>query len=438
MVDGVRRISGRIAVVTAPNTGYVNPGMLTVDLAAAGVLKRVAPNCAISWYTLHPPNQFDPIARYVDPSALPFTWLPLIEHFDDVCRHDAIVLWGDFLQARHYYVEDAVNRLIRSNARLSASDALALLYRCLLFSDAPPDVLAKIVIFGSTILFNRQTDYSQDRYGEHVFRLFRSCAGVWQREPVSAAKVQHVRGVYSASCLGTDSAFLLRDDDLTCLTTTTWNERPPLNGRVGLFLGVRTKPPRGLAGFLRRLTYRLGLQLEWLPWFPVHEWLRTAIPWYAWLHPAIAPYLLRGRYTIDRLMTRGPDYSVGDLLAALRSYRFVVTDTYHLCVNAWRVGTPAICLGDPAATPRHQCLNDHKKRTLYDMYDATDFYVDATSIRHTGHRRRSLDRIVRTLADESIATTITQRIRTHAQSVERSFAGALATLVAEPGSIGCP
>lgn len=428
MVEGVRGFSGRIAVVAAPNAGYVNPGMLTVDLAAAAVIKRAAPHCTISWYTLHPPDEFDPIASYVDQAALPFTWQPLVEHFDEVCRHDVIVLWGDFLQAKHYFIEDAVSRMIRTNGRLSPPEALELLYRCLLFSEASLEVIKKIVIFGSTILFNRQRDYSEDRYGEYVLRLFRHCAGAWQREPVSAAKVQQMRGSDGTSCLGTDSAFLLRDDDLACLATTTWIDRPPFSNRVGLFVGVRTRPPRGLAGFLRRLTARLGLQLEWLPWFPVHEWLRTAVPWYAWLHPGIAAYLLRSRYTIDRLMTRGPHYSTGDLLSALRSYRFVVTDTYHLCVNAWRVGTPAICLGDPAATPQHQCLNDHKKRVLYDMYDATDFYLDTASIRHAGARRRAVDRVARTLEDESIGSSIAHRIREHAYSVERDLAATLATL----------
>lgn len=431
MASAVRQMPPRrIAVVAAPNTGYVNPGMLTVDLAAAGVLRRAAPECQISYYTLHPPEQFDAIRSYVDPSALPFVWLPLVEHFDDVCRHDAIVLWGDFLQARHYFVQDAAERLIRSDPRRSTEQALSLLYRCLLFSEAPTDVLKRIVIFGSTILFNRQSDYTQDRYGEYLFRLFRHCAGVWEREPVSAAKIQHMRGNYASSCLGTDSALLLRDEDLACLSTTTWIENPPLTDRVGVFVGVRTRPPRGLGGFLRRLTDRLGLQLEWLPWFPVDEWLRTAIPWYVWLNPAIAVYLFHSRRTIDRLMIRGPRYSAGDLLAAIRSYRFVVTDTYHLCVNAWRVGTPAICLGSPWAELKHQSLDDHKKRVLYDMYDATDFFLATSSIRHAGSRQRALERVVHALADRSIANTISERIRTHADSVEQSFAASLGTLVA--------
>src|SRR6187397_1581172 len=118
----------RIAVIAAPNPGYANPGMLTVDLAAAGVLKRAVPTSVLSWYTLHPPDQLGDIHPYVNSAELPFKWLPLIEHFDAVCDHDAILLWGDFLQARHYFVEDALPRLALSlNGQMSAERAVDVL-----------------------------------------------------------------------------------------------------------------------------------------------------------------------------------------------------------------------------------------------------------------------------------------------------------------------
>lgn len=44
--------------------------------------------------------------------------------------------------------------------------------------------------------------------------------------------------------------------------------------------------------------------------------------------------------------------ALGDLLAALSQYRFIITDTYHLCVNAWRVGTPTVCIA--ARNPVHR------------------------------------------------------------------------------------
>jgi hypothetical protein len=420
----------RIAVIAAPNEGYVNPGMLTVDLAAAGVLKRAVPSSVVSWYTLHPPDQFGAIHPYLNPSELPFAWLRLVDHFDDVCDHDVILLWGDFLQARHYFVEDAIERLVRgSNTNLSAEQALQILYRCLLFSDATPNVLSKVIIFGSTILFNRQTDYSLDRYGEYLTRLFRECGGVWAREPVSATKIQHLRQDYVSTPLGTDSAFLLRDEDIAPLSTTSWIDRHPFADRIGLFFGVRTRPPRALVRFMKQVARRLGLHLEWLPWFPVHEWLR-AVPRYMRFNPVIAAYLRSSRRKIDRLMSRGTNYSAGDILAAIGRYRFIVTDTYHLCVNSWRVGTPAICFGDPEASPKHQALDDYKKRVLYEMYDATDFYFSTSSVRSSAGRRLALEKVLRITRDESIAMAITERIRAHARHVEQ----ALAVRLSGPGS----
>jgi hypothetical protein len=420
----------RIAVIAASNTGYANPGMLTVDLAAAGVLKRAAPDAHVSWYTLHPPDRLGAIHPSVNPRELPFTWRPLVEHFDDVCRHDAILLWGDFLQTRHYFVQDAVERLVlESGHTMSAPQALDVLYRCMLFSESPLQVLRKIIIFGSTVLFNRQSDYSADLYGEHFFRLVRNCGGVWTREPISAAKIQHVRRDYRAPALGIDPALLLRDEDLAALSTTSWSESPPFDDRVALFFGARTRPPLALLAFVRRVTSRLGLRLEWLPWFPIHEWLRN-VPRELRLNPAIALALMLNRRRIDQLMERGTAYSVGDLLAAVRRYRFIVTDTYHLCVNSWRVGTPAICFGSLEQTPKHQSLDDYKKRVLYEMYDATDFYFPTSAIRSSSARRRAMEKMVQILADDSLARPITDRVRAHACNIEQLLGERLSEVVA--------
>jgi polysaccharide pyruvyl transferase len=418
----------RIAVIGASNPGYANTGMLTVDLAAAGVLTRIDPSCALSWYTLHPPDEVESGHRYVNPSELPFDWLPLIEHFDEVCNHDAILLWGDFLQARHYFAEDAHARQThRSRSPLPVERTLESLYRCLLFSDAPLSVLNKVIVFGSSILFNRQADYSADRYGEHLVRLLRNCRGVWAREPVSAAKIQHLTQDYTSMPLGTDSAFLLREEDITRLSTTSWLTLP-FADHIGFFFGARTRPPWALFQFLRQLTRQLGLQLEWLPWFPVHDWLQ-AVPRSWWRHPARTAYILNSQRKIDQLMRRGPNYSAGDLLAAIKRYRFIVTDTYHLCVNAWRVGTPAICFGDPEESPVQQTLNDYKKRVLYEMYDAGDFHFSTCAVRSAAGRTRALEKVRRITTDGSIAAAITERIHAHARHVEHALAERVCGLV---------
>jgi hypothetical protein len=415
----------RVAVIAAPNPGYLNPGMLTVDLAAAAVLTRAVPQAVLSWYTLHPPDQFGEIHPYLNPSELPFKWQSLVERFDDVCDHDVILLWGDFLQARHYFVEDACERLVLgSNGRMSTAEAMAVLHRTLLFSDAPMSVLNKVIIFGSTILFNRQTDYAREPYGEHLLRLIGHCRGIWVREPISAAKIQHLRHDYASIPVGTDSAFLLRDEDLAGLSTTSWIADPPFANHIGVFLGTRTRPPLALVRFLTQVAQQLGLQLEWLPWFPVHEWLR-AVP-VSLKRPVRSALLLHSQHKIERLLIRGPRYSAGDLFTAIARYRFIVTDTYHLCVNAWRAGTPALCFGSVDPPPAQQSLSDYKKRILYEMYDATDFYFSTSSVESAVSRKRAFARVLQITSDDAIARAITERIRAHAQSVESALAERLA------------
>jgi hypothetical protein len=426
----VSREPVRIAVIAAPNPRDINPGMVTVDLAAASVLKRIAPSATPSWYTLHLPNQFGPVHPYLNPRELPFAWQPLVEHFDEVCGHDVVLLWGDFLQARHYFVEDAAARLVLgSGRRMSATQALDTLYRCLLFRDAAPEVLSKIFIYGSSILFNRQTDYSADRYGEYVSRLLRHCGGVWARDPISAAKIQHLRQDYTSMFLGTDAAFLLRDDDLASLSTTSWIGAAPFSDRVGLFVGARTRAPRTLLRFVQQVAQRLELHLEWLPWFPVHEWLRAG-NLRRWSNPVMATSVANRRRKIDRLMTRGIGYSAGDLLAAIGQYRFIVTDTYHLCVNAWRAGRPAICFGNSELASKPQTLADYKKRVLYEMYDASDFYFSTSSLESAASKKQTMEKMLKLMSDDSIARPISERIRAHVCAIEEAVAKRLSGFAA--------
>ncbi len=46
----------RVAVITAPNIGYRNTGMLTVDLAFETMRRRMGGGIEANWYTLHAPE----------------------------------------------------------------------------------------------------------------------------------------------------------------------------------------------------------------------------------------------------------------------------------------------------------------------------------------------------------------------------------------------
>ena len=61
----------------------------------------------------------------------------------------------------------------------------------------------------------------------------------------------------------------------------------------------------------------------------------------------------------------------------------IVTDTYHICVNAWNLGIPAICiiddLGEAVEVNSGQQAPD-KRIVFYWSYQLTDFLISASQL----------------------------------------------------------
>lgn len=409
----------RVAVITAPNIGYRNTGMLTVDLAFESLRRRMGTAVDPTWYTLHAPETV-PLRECARGTEFPFRFRSLIEHVDELRDHDAVVFWGDFLHTRHYLAQDATNRLLDFGFAENRAAARALLYRTLLLSEQPDDLLARTLSYGGTILHNTQADYSgspgssghsgdEDKeFGPLFSRLMTGSHRVWMRDPVSAARIALLRGDRTTEYFGSDAALLSRPGDLDHLPTTAWSEDLPDGGAIGVFLGARTRIPAWLPDFCQKLADRFGAPLEWLPWFD------RDIP------PSVA-----------HVPTRPGDHTIGDLVNVLPRYRLVITDTYHLSVNAWGAGTPAVCIGAPEPVPTthddYLTLSDVKKHVFHMSYDAADFYLSTLPDTPESLTHRT-DRLAH-LIDGDGATTITTRIRTHADQSAAAFTETLSALV---------
>ncbi|MFF8398387.1 hypothetical protein [Streptomyces sp. NPDC016172] len=394
---------GRVAVITAPNIGYRNTGMLTVDLAFESLRRRMDTDVDATWYTLHTPETV-PLRDCARGTELPFRFLPLAEHLDTLRDHDAVVFWGDFLHTRHYLAQDATNRLLDFGFAADRDDARAQLNRALLFADQPDELLARTLSYGGTILHNTQSDYEDKEYGPLFSRLVTRSHRMWVRDPLSAAKIAHLRGDRTTDHFGADAALLSRPGDLDHLPTTQWSWSVPDGGAIGVFLGARTPIPDWLPAFCQGLSDRLGAPLEWLPWFD------RDVP---------GP--------VSHIAARPGDHTVGDLVGVLPRYRLVITDTYHLAVNSWGAGTPAVCVGAPEPTPKthddYLTLSDVKKHVFHMAYDATDFYLTTQE----GHGQ-DLDRLVR-LLEGGGADTVAARIRDHADHSATAFTRTLTSLL---------
>jgi len=72
---------------------------------------------------------------------------------------------------------------------------------------------------------------------------------------------------------------------------------------------------------------------------------------------------------------------VGDLYRLLQSFSLIVSDTYHVCVNAWRMGVPAVCIADIHPETAESVSSGHayawrdKRQCFYAMYDAMPYFT---------------------------------------------------------------
>ncbi|MFF9770625.1 polysaccharide pyruvyl transferase family protein [Streptomyces sp. NPDC014636] len=397
----------RVAVITAPNIGYRNTGMLTVDLAFESLRRRTGSEIDASWYTLHLPETV-PLREGVRTTDLPFRFQPLTEHLDTLRDHDAVVFWGDFLHTRHYLAQDATNRLLDFGIAADRDAARALLNRTLLLADQPDELLARTLSYGGTILHNTQSDYEDKEYGPLFSRLMTRGHRVWVRDPLSAAKLAHLRGDRTTDHFGSDAALLSRPGDLDHLPSTRWSEDVPEGGAIGVFLGARTPIPEWLPAFCQGLSDRFGAPLEWLPWFDRDVPAR-----------------------VGHIPTRPGDRTVGDLVKVLPRYRLVITDTYHLCVNAWGAGTPVVCVGAPEPRPTtdddYLTLSDVKKHVFHMAYDATDFYLSTLTDTPQAYERRA--DLFAHLVEGGGADAVAARIRDHADYSATAFTQTLTSLL---------
>jgi Polysaccharide pyruvyl transferase len=392
----------RIAVTTADNVGYENAGMVTVDLAFESVRKRLGPAAGVKWSTLHVPSAV-PIRPYLREEDLPFALRRL--ECPGSSGETVRVIWGDFLQTRHYIEQDATIKLFRFGRATDRAEARELLHRLLLLRDEPAEVLERTVLYGGTLLHNTQSDYQDSAYYRAFSRLIAECHSLWLRDPVSVAKAGHLRAADRPPQFGADAALLLDSEEVARLPRTTWADDIADGAVAGVFVGERTARPPWLAQFCEELAARMEVRLEWLPW------TETQAP---------------GRLPVDQ---RGGPVLLGDLLAALPRYRFVISDTYHLCVNAWRVGTPAICIAAPQPGPSPDgilSLNDWKKHVFYAAYEAMDLYL-ATNLDTEDVSKNHVERLSDFLENRAFQP-VTARIRQHAERSAEAFVSCLRSM----------
>ncbi len=255
---------------------------------------------------------------------------------DDLFERTAgreLIYWGDWLHMSHY-LSDVAQRLVSVGASPDPRSAQQRASDLLLPDRHQP---GQRLSFGSTLLLDTphavRAGATSDRAAYHTrLRSFlEGLSSTWFREPLSASAAAALLGDDGRIRTGLDCAFMLSNADREALPSNQNWEHPA--GQCLVFFGRSRINPFALSGLLRQLNGELQKDLVWLPWgfhrrFPSVDTSRK----FRALRPPVDFTTLSGVPT------------PGDLLRAVAAADIVITDTYHLAMNAWAAGTPAIAV----------------------------------------------------------------------------------------------
>lgn len=333
----------RIALVSAYPIGF-NPGMLSVDLAWDEIFAANNSDAQHSYTRFN----FQRAADFADANG---ELAVLLESSDQLNDFDRVVYWGDFLQWQSWYQNDLTSRNNNMGLGKTPEQVLDACFDVFLLENNP-ELQAKVVIFGSTLVGVTAQQLQDDRYRNALVSL------------ISNARMVRFRDVYSTNfanllvptaraSLGCDAALL--------------SSPQSLNFEVPEY-AVYSFGRSGRPNDSRELAVELGRQAG----IPVVD--------------------------ADWLGCSGPQ-SLQQKLALVRGAKWVFTDVYHLSVTAIREGIPVALLGK-GVERTERTISDKKKETLFTQYLLNDWYFFVES---------SLDGLDRQEAAKHVVWRVYQR-----------------------------
>ena len=329
----------------------------------------------------------------------------------DVYDADYVVFWGDFLQMNSYQLRVA-EKLVRAGAFTEQWEAIHAVRYAFLAEGVPRRSQPRIIGFGGTLALDESKVLTSGRYADGLTGMLERSEGWLTRDPYSAGLVARLTN--SSPEQGVDCAMLYWD------RIATSDHYPAVrvgggefqSNDLGVFFGRSRKNPLSLVRFSKELGRRIGARPTWIPWF-------------RWSHRSGKRDHLTNLMASPMSWQRGAkDREGGDALAELSDYCAIVTDTYHLAVNAWAAGVPAICVGDVTSNLRWDVNSGSQfswrdKRYLhYLMYDGLDFFVHRSELASRNMRQRRLEHLEHVLLQSDLHQWIDEQMRRQANAAE--------------------
>lgn len=343
-----------IAVLLSSSQHFRNTGMFSVELAAYQFFKKNFPECRLTFYVPHISGEKEYPVEYerrVPHSTYRQINASCAAHIRNA---DLIVFWSDFFHTRHY-----VDQYLKQYTDVD----IDLFYKTFFLEGAATSVLRKSIAFGNSLMFLDRPGSVLDRHQKAFNRLYENMTLAMPRDSISwknlcdAIKDRNSRSVLT---LGIDPAFLLEKEKPRTVN---------IERNVGLFIGRRTEIKSKHVREIKRFAKETKRAIYWI------DWMRNTESFFmrAIKNPKQARNLMYHCYLSARYRRLGHEQNP---LFSINRYDMIITDTYHLAVNAIRAGIPVFCIGTNQIIYGKDALDlhDKKKETLMKMIGIDRFY----------------------------------------------------------------
>jgi hypothetical protein len=233
---------------------------------------------------------------------------------------------------------------------------------------------------------------------------------VWVRDIISAIKISHLKNDYNTNFLGVDCSLLINPHSIFKKKEKKISEK-----RIGIFLGRTINYSSKILSFTFEIANRIKYSYNWINWgdskaFPSLNNLNIKE-----IETSINGFDLNGNQDTEKTLLNLLDYSL------------IITDTYHLCVNSWNLGIPAICfygidyMKIKDVNYGNIYTRNDKRHLFYSMYDALDFLISYDELINEELIEGRIRHIQSLLNIDNFTNEITSRIRNHSNSAEHAF-----------------
>lgn len=340
-----------IAIVLSSSIGFRNSGMFSVDFAAYSFFKNYYPEDNLIFYVFH----LSPESDYPYEELMPYSIYRKItaKNMNEFYCSDLIVYWSDLNHNRHF-IEQFVETYIFPDSKDIKEDT-NLFYNLYFLEAADDSVFKNVITFGNSLMNIEKDDMTKvtDRYSRNLHRLYKNIRFAMPRDNLSLIIANHFT---KDCCQGCDPAFLLYD------------KFPKIKkeNSIGIFIGRRTEISLIDVYNIIVFASNNNMNIEWIPWMMNTE----SFLWRSIKNPRQAKNLFLHCLLASWFGKKKPIY-LNDFTTLAR-HNMVITDTYHLAINAIKENLPVFCIGSDSIIYNTGSLDlsDKKKEVLFKMINS--------------------------------------------------------------------